>query len=209
VKCPHCLMSFHEAWTVHTIGPEKKTGHIWKVGWLLCPECGRFVIRFSTLRQVGHMLKNEMEMLAYPKGKARPISSDVPEPFAGDFREASLVLLDSPKASAAISRRCLQHLLRERAGVKKSDLAKEIDEVLASNRLPGHLAEAIDAIRSIGNFAAHPLKSTNTGEVMDVEPGEADWLLDTLEGLYDFFVTVQGVCTFYTCTFYTDSLRSG
>jgi len=125
--------------------------------------------------------------IAHPKSAARPVSADVPEPYSTDFKEASLVLADSAKASAAVSRRCVQHILREKAGVKKSDLAKEIEEVLASGKLPQHLADAIDGIRNIGNFAAHPLKSTNTGEVMDVEPGEAEWLLETLEGLFDFY----------------------
>lgn len=104
-----------------------------------------------------------------------------------DYREAASVLADSPKASAALSRRCLQHVLREKAGVKPQDLAKEIDEVIASGKLPSHLAEAIDAVRNIGNFAAHPIKSTSSGEVLPVEPGEAEWNLDVLDGLFDFF----------------------
>ena len=54
-------------------------------------------------------------------------------------------------------------------------------------QLPTHLAEDVDAIRHLGNFAAHPIKSTNTGEVVDVEPGEAEWLLGLLEGLFDFY----------------------
>jgi hypothetical protein len=39
----------------------------------------------------------------------------------------------------------------------------------------------------IGNFAAHPLKSTNTGAIVEVERGEAEWLLDVLESLFDFY----------------------
>lgn len=31
------------------------------------------------------------------------------------------------------------------------------------------------------------MKSTNTGEVVDVEPGEAEWILDVLEGLFDLY----------------------
>ncbi|MBA7699015.1 hypothetical protein ES703_107699 [subsurface metagenome] len=84
-----------------------------------------------------------------------------------------------------MSRRCLQRLLREVAKVKPSNLSNEIDEVMES--LPSHLAESIDAVRNLGNFAAHPMKSTNTGEIIDVEPGEAEWLLDVLEGLFDFY----------------------
>jgi Domain of unknown function (DUF4145) len=87
-------------------------------------------------------------------------------------------------ASAALSRRCLQHLLREQANIKPADLANEIQQVLDSKTLPSYLAEALDALRNIGNFAAHLIKSKSTGEIVDVEPGEAEWLLDTLEGLF-------------------------
>jgi hypothetical protein len=47
--------------------------------------------------------------------------------------------------------------------------------------------ESLDAVRNIGNFAAHPIKSTASGEVIDVEPGEAEWNLDVLESLFDFY----------------------
>jgi hypothetical protein len=97
------------------------------------------------------------------------------------------VLPDSPKASAALSRRCLQHILRENAGVKDGNLAREIQQVLDSKQLPTHLAENLDAVRNIGNFAAHPQKSTNTGEIQPVEVGEADWSLDVIEQLFDFY----------------------
>jgi hypothetical protein len=36
--------------------------------------------------------------------------------------------------------------------------------------------ESIDAVRNIGNFAAHPQKSTATGEILEVEFGESEWL---------------------------------
>jgi hypothetical protein len=52
--------------------------------------------------------------------------------------------------------------------------------------VPSYLAQAIDAVRNIGNFAAHPLKDTNTGEIIEVESGEAEWLLEVLEALFDF-----------------------
>ncbi len=112
---------------------------------------------------------------------------EVPDAFAQDYREACLVLNDSPKASAALSRRCLQHLLREVAHVKAGNLSDEIGQVCESGTLPSDLAGAIDAVRTLGNFAAHPTKNTNTGEIVGVEPEEAEWLLDTLEGLFDFY----------------------
>jgi Domain of unknown function (DUF4145) len=123
-----------------------------------------------------------------PKSIARkPLSQEVPPECGKDYQEACLVLADSEKASAALSRRCLQYLLREHVGVKHSDLANEIQQVLDAGKLPSHLAEGIDAIRNIGNFAAHPTKSQHTIEIFDVEPGEAEWSLDVLEGLFDFY----------------------
>jgi Domain of unknown function (DUF4145) len=53
--------------------------------------------------------------------------------------------------------------------------------------VPSHIAGDLHALRSIGNFAAHPLKSTNTGEIVDVENEEAEWNLDVLELLFDFY----------------------
>ena len=96
---------------------------------------------------------------------------------------------DSAKASAALGRRCLQNLLRDYVGIKtkSGNLADEIQEVIDSGKLPSDLTESIDAIRNVGNFAAHPMKCTQSGEILDVEPGEAEWTLDVLEELFDFY----------------------
>jgi len=126
--------------------------------------------------------------MIYPKtGLRTPPPKEVPPDFATDYKEACLVLSDSPKASAALTRRCLQHVLREKAGVKKGNLAGEIQYAIDNCNLPSHIADSLDAIRNIGNFAAHPLKSTSSGEVVDVEPGEAEWNLDVLEALFDLY----------------------
>jgi hypothetical protein len=70
-------------------------------------------------------------------------------------------------------------------GINKGNLEKEIEEAI--KHLPSHLADDVDAIRQVGNFAAHPLKSTNTGEIVEVEPEEAEYLLDTLFDLFDHY----------------------
>jgi Domain of unknown function (DUF4145) len=109
----------------------------------------------------------------------------VPADLAADYREASLVLPLSPKASAALSRRCLQNCIRETKGITKQTLAAEIDEVLAGNLVPSELGQQLDAVREIGNVAAHPAKSTATGDIVDVEEGEAEWNLDVFDGLFE------------------------
>lgn len=124
----------------------------------------------------------------WPKGVARaPVPVEVPPEIAEDYKEACLVLADSPKASAALSRRCLQNVLRTAAGAKHPTLDAEIKQVLATRTLPSGIAENLDQVRVIGNFGAHPMKDTTTGEIVDVEPHEAEWNLDVLESLFDFY----------------------
>ena len=71
--------------------------------------------------------------------------------------------------------------------MQHSNLYNEIQEVLDSNSLPSDIADSIDLIRNIGNFAAHPTKSESSGQIVPVEPGEAEWCLDVIEMLYDFY----------------------
>ena len=87
----------------------------------------------------------------------------------------------------------MQHLLREKAGIKKDDLAREIQQVIDSSQLPSYLKDSLDAVRNIGAFAAHPIKSHSTGEIIDVELGEAEWNLDVLESLFDFYFTQPAI----------------
>ena len=81
----------------------------------------------------------------------------------------------------------MQLVLRDEAKVKAQDLSKEIQELLDRGTLPLHIAESLDAVRNIGNFAAHAIKSKSTGEIVPVESGEAEWNLDVLELLFDFY----------------------
>ena len=156
-----------------------------------CPSCDRLIVLFRQgiyeKQDYGPQLAEIItEEIIYPKYSARNLPNEVPEPFKSDFQEAVAVLFYSPKASAAISRRLLQNLLREQFKIKHSSLAKEIDEFLKLPGIPSYLTQAVDAIRNIGNFAAHPLKDTSTGEIVDVEDGEAEWLLDVLDSLFDY-----------------------
>lgn len=192
MRCPHCQVEFHG--NPITTGMGGDVDGQWAVVRHMCPACSRIVLeivcadRITGAGQGEHFIGVKRRLLGYPKRLSRPDPPpEVPAQFAADYKEAAAVVALSPKASAALSRRCLQHLLRDKAGVKKADLAKEIEEVITSKSLPSHLTDAIDAVRNIGNFAAHPIKSTASGEVVDVEPGEAEWTLDVLDGLFDFY----------------------
>ena len=111
---------------------------------------------------------------------------EVPDAFSNDYKEACLVLPDSPQASAALSRRCLQHIIREKAGIKKGNLRAEIEALEQSRTIPSALSEYMGLVREIGNLAAHTTLDA-TGEIVPVEPDEAEWCLDVIEMLFDYY----------------------
>jgi hypothetical protein len=192
MKCPHCSTDFHDELTLQQIGNDADGA--WAIRACKCSACKRDIYslvcarRFIAPNGVLVPYEQSLEYLIRPKVSFRPAPApEVPTEYAGDYLEACLVLADSAKASAALSRRCLQHLLRKQAGVKPTDLFREIQEVIDARSLPSHISESIDAIRHIGNFAAHPIKSQSSGEIVEVEPGEAEWNLDVLESLFDFY----------------------
>jgi hypothetical protein len=195
MKCPHCLVDFHEGqpWSV-SLGADSEGS--WILTQFNCSACKRFILNLKNGAtpagppgtQMAQLPIVTRAMMIWPKGVSRaPVPSEVPPEIVEDYKEACLVLSDSPKASAALSRRCLQNLLRRTAGVKPGDLSNEIQQVLDSGKLPTTISENIDAIRNIGNFAAHPNKIQSTGEIAPVEPDEAEWNLDVLESLFDFY----------------------
>ena len=192
MKCPHCAVTCHSDPKQAFVGTDKDGA--WAACHEVCPSCKRLIVTLvcGLLKRgpEGNFVQTPIKtaVLVYPKGSTRPpCPPQVPTDLSEDYKESCIVLIDSPKASASLSRRCLQHLLRDYAKVRKTDLYNEIQELLDRNVLPTHLATSIDCIRNIGNFAAHPMKSTQSGEILPVEPGEAEWNLDVLEALFDYY----------------------
>lgn len=154
----------------------------------LCPSCLKFVVAIDemSINANGPNPVSLVEKSVWPITSSKdPVPAEVPNHIAQDYTEAALVLSISPKASAALSRRCLQGVLREEGKTKAKDLADQINEVLPN--LPTRIADNLDAVRVIGNFAAHPMKSQTTGIIVEVEVGEAGWNLDVLDALFDYY----------------------
>jgi hypothetical protein len=152
-----------------------------------CPSCRRLIVTIEKLtlkKTIGYVPVAEQVVWPFAMNRT-PAPPQVPVPLATDYNESALVLGFSPKASAALSRRCLQSVLREKGGTTARDLSDQIEQVLKT--LPSYIANSLDAVRNIGNFAAHEQKSKNTGAILDVEPGEAEWNLEVLETLFDFY----------------------
>jgi hypothetical protein len=192
MKCPHCNTGIHEEFggaSIVNFAAVESRGRVFpQVAWSAkhqrCPECFESIIY---LHKQLPTVNVHAEFMVYPRSSSRPVGAEVTEPYRTDFEEACVVLPFSPKASAALSRRCLQAILRDKAGTKSKDLFDQIEEVSAPGILPSYIVQDLHAVRNVGNIAAHTTKSTNTGEIIDVAPGEAEWNLDVLESLFDFY----------------------
>jgi Domain of unknown function (DUF4145) len=196
VICPHCRIAYREEVRHYHIEDDADGTHYMVAS--LCPSCNRLMITHGAGEPI---YRNDAGMIPDGLGRKKwshlihplnssthgPAPAEVSPDLARDYEEAAMLAALSPMASAALSRRCLQNTIRDKTGISKGNLAQEIDDVIGQNLLPADLADQLDAIRHIGNFAAHPIKSQDTGSIMAVEPEEAEWNLGVLEGLFEFW----------------------
>lgn len=192
MKCPHCDVGVHEELQEQYVfaTTDRDFESLWYILYQHCSECSEPIVflEFRKRFRPSGTIVDGKRFLVFPRGALqRPVPVQVPDPYRRDFVEACEVLPFSPKASAALSRRNLQTIIRDKAGVTGRDLNAEIQTLVDSGRVPTHISEGLHAVRQIGNFAAHPIKSTSTGEIVDVEEGEAEWNLDVIESLFDFY----------------------
>ena len=206
--CPYCrLQVLTTAATAfirnHSGGDQQVADHGWvkfvgldgdysvEIYTSTCPRCSQLIVTVAGFKKIrgplGAAPVHVDTYMAWPRGVTRLVAAEVPEAIASDYREASMIVTLSPKASAALSRRCLQAVLVDPSAGKAlaKDLAPQIQEVMP--QLPSNLRDNIDLVRKVGNFAAHPNKSTQTGMIIDVEEHEAAFLLDVLDLLFDHY----------------------
>lgn len=142
-----------------------------------CPNCNKYSIIASGLGSYTKGLKTYL----MPNSLAKQFPKYIPKAIRDDYEEAYSILNLSPKASATLSRRCLQGMIRDFYGIKKSRLIDEINEL--ESIVPNTQWKAIHGVRSIGNIGAHMEKDINM--IVDVDPDEAQKLLKLIELLMD------------------------
>jgi len=194
VQCPHCTINIHEGWDERSFYfGQSSIG--WKYRIAQCPGCYKII--FEMCCTDAHIGSEESGFTPfnwvkiYPVGANRgPVPPEVPTHIGQDYVEPCRVLPFSAKASAALARRCLQTILREQ-GYKARDLAKEIDLLLnetdPKKGIPQSLRLTVDTIRGFGNFSAHPVTDITTLQIIDVQPEEAEWCLETIDEMFQHF----------------------
>jgi hypothetical protein len=111
----------------------------------------------------------------------------IPAPILADYKEACLIADLSPKASATLSRRCLQGMIRDFWGVSKARLIDEIEAI--KDKVDNLAWQAIEGVRKIGNIGAHMERDINV--IVDIDPNEAQLLIGLIETLVDDWYVVR------------------
>ncbi|WP_267095326.1 DUF4145 domain-containing protein [Xanthomonas sacchari] len=197
--CPHCERHVtitedrfssgdHRLWIDNADGPRTFVSYFY-----ICPnpECKRITLTAALHirdtkagNSVLGALVERWDLI--PSSSAKSFPSYIPAAILADYREACLIRTLSPKASATLSRRCLQGALRDFWSVKPGRLVDEIEQI--RDKVDPLTWSAIDSLRKLGNIGAHMEKDINL--IVDVDPQEAELLVGLVETLLrDWYIT--------------------
>ena len=209
MKCPVCGEHSPAAWksfqvpayvgATHAIRSGADDDGEISVDWMHCAneECKEAVVRIheTTTRYVQHVpLRDTDTWVARPRfGESlRPVDPLVPPSYRRDYLESAAILDTSHRMSAVLARRILGDLLREYGGQDHRRLDRQIDDFVEDAH-PSRLTESLHHFREVGNFGAHTQAAREAGdgelpEIIDVDRDEAEWTLDLVDRLFDYFI---------------------
>jgi len=155
--------------------------------YLVCPnpDCKRFTLTATLYESsyqsggAGKMRAAVQHLNLVPDSWAKNFPAYIPHAILHDYREACLIKDLSPKASAMLSRRCLQGMIRDFWEVRPSRLVDEA--VTIKSQVDPLNWDAIEAVRKIGNIGAHMERDIDV--IIEVDPDEADLLIELIETL--------------------------
>ncbi|MCI1952026.1 MAG: DUF4145 domain-containing protein [Clostridiales bacterium] len=189
--CPYCGVTVPEDWdtintfeikdtkvqTVSLYSSDEHWKDCLKILQKKCPECGNY---FITAKGTGGKYAS-VDCIISPKSLAKHFPNYIPAAIRSDYEEAYLILKESPKASATLSRRCLQGMIHDFWNIHGKNLNTEISQLHTC--VSPTMWKAIDGLRKLGNIGAH--MEIEADKVIDIEPDEAEKLLKLIELLIE------------------------
>lgn len=188
-QCPYCnqFMTIDDITVSHRYpsfssstgyDPMNEVGHQYNssclgITFYRCPNCNKITVE---AKGYGKDV-NDINMQIKPLSKAKQYPDYIPKSIRQDYEEACSIVSLSPKASATLSRRCLQGMIRDFWKISKSNLYLEIDAL--KDKIPSDLWSSLDALRQLGNIGAHMEKDTNV--IIDIDTNEASILISLIE----------------------------
>lgn len=145
-----------------------------EVHFFKCPNCLNTTVK---ILGVGTQFTNK-EMFFYPDSHAKQYPDYIPQAIRDDYEEAYKIVNLSPKASATLSRRCLQGMIRDFWEITpQKNLAQEIDAI--DDRVTPQIKAVLHSVRKLGNIGAHMEHDVNL--IVDIDSNEATQLIKLIE----------------------------
>ncbi len=183
-KCPYCGIPLSDFQNLTTNSFSEfgnialtERDAIFKLSFYACPDCLKPMIFFEGC-------KNEYSSIflpLVPQSFAKQFPEYVPSSIRQDYEEAYNILLLSPKASATLSRRCLQGMIHDFFGVTEKNLNAEITAL--KDVVDPMIWKGLDDLRKLGNIGAHMEKDINL--IIDIDSDEAEKLIRLIEFLIE------------------------
>ncbi len=184
--CPYCQTTLSDAhdlcksnlWSGTVFSDEGigKTPHLTVFDYK-CAECGK---RTVLVKGTGEQY-NQIDVCLLPTSLAKQYPDYIPEQIRQDYEEAYKIVKLSPKASATLSRRCLQGMIHDFWNVKEKNLNAEI--TVLKDKVRPEEWRVMDSLRKLGNIGAHMEKDINL--IVDIDSEEAEKLLKLIERLIE------------------------
>ena len=147
-QCPYCRMimslsestystqypSFENAVGYYHLSPgkEKVEKSCLQIDFYKCPNCNQYSI---IANGIGTEVR-DVNVSIRPISSARQFPDYIPAAIRQDYEEACAIVALSPKASATLSRRCLQGMIHDFWGIEKKNLYEEISAL--KNQIPAY-----------------------------------------------------------------------
>lgn len=144
-----------------------------EISFYRCPSCTKSTILVSG---IGYEIELSNVPL-WPNSTAKQFPEYIPEQIRNDYHEACAIVNLSPKASATLSRRCLQGMIHDFWEIKLKNLNHEITAL--KEKIDPNLWNAIDSLRELGNIGAHMEADVNV--IIDIDSNEAETLINLIE----------------------------
>lgn len=143
----------------------------------LCPVCENHTV---LVKGYGKEYQN-IDTILLPTSSAKRYPDYIPIQIRKDYEEAYSIVKLSPKASATLSRRCLQGMIHDFWGIKGKNLNAEITAL--KDKVKPEEWKVMDSLRKLGNIGAHMEKDINL--IVDIDSDEAEKLLKLIEHLIE------------------------
>lgn len=196
MRCNHCGIEFHSNKDFTLAHRNQLTKRDFIIEADICPACKQSnlfliegVFKHASSAHFGRDTVADVQWRRpiHPTSEVNnSLPKEVPNEYASLYLEACSVLPFSPRSAAALARRLLEAILIGQGAAKSKNLHEQISWCLQKG-LPSYISDNLDNVRKVGKFAAHIKENVHTGEILEVEQGEAEFVLACIVDLCDFY----------------------